>query len=95
MTVQSPIVAITLGILLLTGILVAMPAASLADGFLQDKDGFDREYCEAECRRAYGGYEWAPPHLGSSGQLGYNTCILKCNRQFWKSFDKEMGKLDK
>jgi hypothetical protein len=79
-------------ILLLGGMFSAAPCAARVDLF-QSTGGFDRSECEAECRRAYGGYEWAPPALGRGDYWGYASCILKCERKFWKAFDKESDDL--
>ena len=81
-----------LGVLLLPGLLVLLPDSVPAGPYLPGP-GPDLQYCQAECRRSYGGYEWAAPPLSASEQLGYNRCIVQCNRDFWKEWDKEMDKL--
>ncbi|MEJ2716198.1 MAG: hypothetical protein P8182_03530 [Deltaproteobacteria bacterium] len=81
-------------ILLLSSMFSAAPFAAPVD-LLQYRAGFDRSECEAECRRAYGGYEWAAPPLGEGGYYGYARCIMDCQRKFWKVFDKESEDLFK
>lgn len=79
-------------LLVATGMFSATLFAERVDLF-QSAGGFDRWDCEVECRRAYGGYEWAPPRLGEAGYYGYARCIQNCERKFWKAFDKESEEL--
>jgi len=88
----KPIMIGVLGVLLLPGLLVLLPDSVPAGPYLPGP-GPDMEYCQAECRRAYGGYEWAPPRLSESEQIGYNKCIVQCERKYWKAVDKETDKL--
>jgi hypothetical protein len=79
-------------ILVLTGIFSVTPFAAPVDLF-QSAPGIDRSECEADCRRAYGGYEWAAPPLSEGAFYGYASCYQRCERRFWKAFDKEAEKL--
>ena len=45
--------------------------------------------CKIDCNEAYGGLDVFPPALTGPRGQGYADCILKCDRQYWKDFDKE------
>jgi hypothetical protein len=83
------ILAVSALMVVAAGISVLAPSYAGADAFLKDAKGFDYEYCQAECRRSYGGYEWAAPSLRPGSTFGYNNCLLRCERRHWKALDKE------
>jgi hypothetical protein len=89
------VVGSSLLIIFLSAMFTAAPSAARVDLFRDAAGfgGFDRWECEAECRRIYGGEEWAPPRLGEGGYFGYASCIQRCERKYWKSFDKESDDL--
>lgn len=75
------VAAIAVSVLLVAGLVSWAAAAS--------DEPFNVKDCEANCRWTYGGSEWSPPPLKSSQTHGYNNCILACQREYWKRFDKE------
>lgn len=78
----------TLSILaIFAGILLLVAPQSLSPVLAED--GFDLYECEADCRWIYGGSEWSPPPLKGASVIGYNNCILACQRKYWKQFDKD------
>ncbi len=86
------ILAVAVLMVVVAGISALSPPNSRADAFLKNPKGFDYEYCQAECRRAYGGYEWAAPALRPGATFGYNNCLLACERKQWKALDRETEK---
>jgi hypothetical protein len=74
---------------ILSGVPVLAPPNSSADAYYKDKDGFDLEYCQAECRRAYGGDAWSAPFLRRGAVFGYNACLVKCQQKQWDALDRE------
>lgn len=89
---NMPAVIVSSVVILFLGAMFSAPPSAAPVGLYQHSaefGGFDRWGCEVECRRAYGGYEWAPPRLRQGGYYGYADCIQRCERKFWKSFDKE------
>jgi hypothetical protein len=83
------ILSVAMLMVVVAGISALAPPNSRADAFMKDANGFDYEYCQAECRRAYGGYEWAAPALRPGNTFGYNNCLLACERKQWKALDRE------
>ncbi|MGO9568885.1 MAG: hypothetical protein ACLP5H_15225 [Desulfomonilaceae bacterium] len=70
-------------ILLLTGLLMAAaPSQTIAEetALLQD---FDRDACYDNCPCNINGMEQACAE-----------CVQKCDREFWKDFDKKSKKLE-
>jgi hypothetical protein len=63
---------------------------------------FDLDACQRDCRFRFGyslyGEVYYPMWGGSrndASNIAYSNCILECNREHWKRFDKEMEDLEK
>ena len=88
------ILAATLGVMI-----VSVPLwgdLAHAQIFKEYGQGFDLSACEWECKLRYGLWplaEGLDDELQFKGYYGYATCIQRCNRQYWKHFDKESEQL--
>lgn len=80
-TVSRVATVLAIGILLL-----AWPVSLTS---ADSDEPFSLQECETDCRWTFGGSEWSPPALKSSQAIGYNNCILACQRKHWKRFDQE------
>jgi hypothetical protein len=57
---------------------------------------FDREGCESDCRTRFGFqlyHRGSGP--GSEGYYAFAECMQKCNKTFWKEFDRDIDSLKK
>ncbi len=60
-----------------------VPTTSSAQG----ADFFDKfRQCKVDCNEAYGGLDIFP---SPRAPQGHADCMLKCERRFWKDFDKD------
>ncbi len=67
--------------------------ASSAGGMIQVQDRLHE--CQTSCREQFGGDEWNPPPVSEGSQIAYFNCIQRCERRFWKDFDKDTEELEK
>jgi hypothetical protein len=49
------------------------------------------QQCKIDCNENYGGVDTFPPALRGGESLGWSNCVLRCERTYWKQFDKETG----
>ncbi|MGB6066656.1 MAG: hypothetical protein WBG50_17765 [Desulfomonilaceae bacterium] len=89
------------------GIILPCSSVGLA-GYARLVD-FDRDGCEQDCRERYGlspySDEDSPPQVEEQGWGGgggyqpgyylYANCIARCNRIYWRQFDRKMRRLEK
>ena len=60
-----------------------VPATSHAQG----ADFFDKfRQCKIDCNEAFGGLDIFP---SPRAPQGHADCVLKCERRFWKDFDRD------
>jgi hypothetical protein len=82
----SGYMAVVLGLILLVGLTCFFPAVSGA----QQTSIFDKaQRCKADCNEAYGGLDIFPPQLQPPSTTGWSNCMMRCDRQFWKDFDRQ------
>ncbi|MBI5252287.1 MAG: hypothetical protein HY912_22560 [Desulfomonile tiedjei] len=66
-----------------------VPVASFADSAVT----FEQfRQCKIDCNEAYGGFDIYPSTRAPEGQA---DCVLKCERLFWRNFDKDNRELEK
>jgi hypothetical protein len=77
------------GLVLLVGLVSLEPGrAAAADG----ANAWDHyQQCKIDCNESYGGLDVFPPSVGDGAAQGWSQCVLKCEREYWKKFDREMG----
>ena len=79
---RSFIIAIV-GCALLFALACILPVVSHA----QDSGMFDKyRQCKIDCNEAFGGLDVFPSERAPQGHA---ECILKCERKFWRNFDKD------
>jgi hypothetical protein len=87
---MSGYMAVALGIILLVGLTCVLPAVSGA----QENSIFDKaQRCKSDCNEAYGGLDIFPPKLQPPSTTGWSNCMMRCDRQFWKDFDREANSM--
>ena len=47
------------------------------------------EQCKIDCNEIFGGLDIFPPSATGARSLGWANCVLRCERKYWKRFDKE------
>ena len=76
------IVIAAAGLALLIGAVALVPVANAAqDGTLWDK----YQRCTIGCNESYGG---TGTFKQGGGGEGYSLCRVRCERRYWKDFDK-------
>ena len=56
-----------------------------------DGDPLDLQGCQQYCGSIFGVEPYWNPGRGGNGYgVGYAVCIQKCNRRYWKAWDKEV-----
>ena len=82
------------GLAVLAGAVILLLQAHMV-GAAEPGASWDQyQQCKIDCNESYGGLDTMPPALRDGVSLGWSTCVLKCERTYWKQFDKETG-LDK
>jgi hypothetical protein len=82
----NTIIVAATGVVFLVGLVhVISAAAAEPPGATWDRF----EQCKIDCNEAYGGVDLLPPAVGGAGALGYSNCVLKCDRSYWKDFDRQ------
>ena len=83
------LVLVVAGALALTAIVMLSPTnTSSMDGGIEEGQDSLHE-CETRCRQEFGGDEWIAPPVRGGAMIAYSNCILKCEREFWKDYDKD------
>ncbi len=80
---------ILVGVFVLAGAAILLTAVSVAksDSIIDSEKQL--EECVEDCNEAYGGWGPFPPPLSHDQAIGWANCRLKCERRYWKKFDKD------
>ena len=84
------LVIAAVGLALLAGMLVLVPPAGAGPAGSWDQF----QQCKIDCNEGYGGLDVNPPALSGARGLGYSNCVLRCERRYWKNFDKDMQNME-
>ncbi len=89
-TVKSLMIGVV-GLAVLTGAVILFVQAHMVAAAEPGADWDQYQQCKIDCNNDYGGLDTLPPALRSGNSLGWSNCVLRCERKYWKRFDKDTG----